>query len=857
MKEILITSSVLILAVILLRLMFRNKVSRRLIYGAWLLVALRLLIPVQFGNLNFSVLTPAKPMMNSITDIAQRPISGPSREEVYSDALRDYLSQGGPVFIPEVQEQVESQIQQGRPEQEVYDEVLESNEPESIVLPEINREIETKVSQTAAPTVGEIAATVWIAGMAAMAVWFAAVNLNFRRKLRKTAKPLDLPESKVPVKVSSALTSPCLFGLLKPTVYMTPVCEDDDRMRHHVLIHELTHLRHSDHIWSWVRCICLCIYWFNPLVWVAASLSRRDCELACDEAVLKKLGEGERLAYGKTLLDMVSSVPAPGQLLETATAMHETRKQLKERMKCIVKKPKVFLTAAIILLVVLTVITGCTFSGAFDGPDGPTPDNTQPTTTQTQTTAPTTITTQPTEPPIPTVTEVINCTYSSGSNFVEFFHNIVHYNYQKDPWKTRVTRTAPDGTESYFELEYDFNKKTIDYREDDIKRSFSHIGYYTYIGGEDDDFDILEYILLCNDTEASYLDTIDGDESSAIVVFAQRTTLEGRVENYGEPPEDILSLAKINGYNLDYADATENSLFYTEYNWAEDTRTLRRYDFSGNLISSTQPIQGLNYSAVCELEDGGFVASGLNVDNAILFRCDKDGNEVWRYAFPKEEGRNGLIMHIFAVNNELYTFGYGNGENNVEDAVCMKFSMDGKRLDRKTFGGNDDIILYGAEEIDGGFRITGITRSSEGDFPFWDSYAAFFSADLDYEFNLISAVETDDGMPSSYVVGIMDGKRYFPNDPIFTVHADDKLPDYYDEDGMLAAQRPGLRNIFSYGDGYVIIRSCNLLTRSDFYWSSWDLSGFKELIFTGYDSSGTPLWQFTVPYSAAAHGVLE
>ena len=60
MKEILITSSVLILTVIFLRLVFRNKVSRRLIYGAWLLVALRLLIPVQFGNLNFSVLTPAK-----------------------------------------------------------------------------------------------------------------------------------------------------------------------------------------------------------------------------------------------------------------------------------------------------------------------------------------------------------------------------------------------------------------------------------------------------------------------------------------------------------------------------------------------------------------------------------------------------------------------------------------------------------------------------------------------------------------------------------------------------------------------------------------------------------------------------
>jgi hypothetical protein len=178
------------------------------------------------------------------------------------------------------------------------------------------------------------------------------------------------------------VASPCLFGLLRPTIYLTPVCVGDEKMQHHVLTHELAHLRSGDHIWAWVRCICLCVYWFNPLVWVAASLSRRDCELACDEAVLKQLGETERLAYGKTLLDMVSSVPAPGQLLETATAMHETKKQLKERMKCIVKKQKVFLTAAIILLMVLAVITGCTFSGAFDGPTENTQPTTVPTTTQ-------------------------------------------------------------------------------------------------------------------------------------------------------------------------------------------------------------------------------------------------------------------------------------------------------------------------------------------------------------------------------------------------------------------------------------------------------------------------------------------
>ncbi len=389
MKEILITSSVLILAVIALRFLFQSKVSRRLIYCAWLLVALRLLVPVQLGNVNFSVLTPAQPVTDAIGQVAQKPVAGPSREEAYNNALQDYIDQEKPIFRPEVQEQVDTQIQHGRPPQEVYEELLGSQKPENVLLPEVNQQIESQVTETVAPTLGQIATAVWVIGMVAMAGWFIAVNLSFRRKLKESATVLELPECKIPVKVSSAVASPCLFGLLRPTIYLTPVCVGDEKMQHHVLTHELAHLRSGDHIWAWVRCICLCVYWFNPLVWVAASLSRRDCELACDEAVLKQLGETERLAYGKTLLDMVSSVPAPGQLLETATAMHETKKQLKERMKCIVKKQKVFLTAAIILLMVLAVITGCTFSGAFDGPTE-NPQSTTPSTTPT-----TTVTTGP------------------------------------------------------------------------------------------------------------------------------------------------------------------------------------------------------------------------------------------------------------------------------------------------------------------------------------------------------------------------------------------------------------------------------------------------------------------------------
>ena len=398
MKEILITSSVLILAVIVLRFLFRKRVSRRIVYGAWLLVALRLLIPVQFGQLDFSVLTQAEPVTEVITEIAQKPVSGPSREELYDDALQEHISQGSPIFIPEIQEQVDTEIQHsGRPAPEIYDKFLESNKTEEIILPEVSQQIEAAVSEKAAPSLGQIALWVWLAGIFVMACWFIGVNVSLRHSLRLSS--VEFPaESPVPVKVSLILASPCLFGLFRPMIYLTPACTEDERHLRHVLTHEQTHLRHCDHIWAWVRCLCLCIYWFDPLVWVAAYLSKRDCELACDEAALKILGEEERLAYGRTLVDMVASNPAPGQLLETATAMHETKKQLKERVNRIVKKPKLFLTAAIALLLVLFIVTGCAFTGPVTRSAG-TPDSTTPTTVPTDpTTAPTDPTTVPTTP---------------------------------------------------------------------------------------------------------------------------------------------------------------------------------------------------------------------------------------------------------------------------------------------------------------------------------------------------------------------------------------------------------------------------------------------------------------------------
>ena len=380
MKEILITSSVLILALLLLRRVFAKKVSRGLIYGAWALVALRLLIPVQIGQLDISVLTAAQEVTQTMEQVATRPVSGPSKQEVYQDILVDYVQKDQTVFVPTVQEQIREEISQGTTDPaEIADKIQQKYPQQEVFVPQVEQQVQQQVAQTqTGPTLGQVAKAVWLGGVALMALWLMAVNLHHIRLLRRQARKLDV-QSPIPVYVSDGAASPCLVGLLRPAVYLTPRCAEKPDSLAHVLKHELTHYRHGDHIWALVRCICLCVYWFDPLVWAAAYMSRRDCELACDEGAMRGLGEAERTAYGRTLLEVVSHAAGPGKLLQTATSMNETMKQLKERVDFIVRKPKISITAAICMVVICAMVAGCVAAGPTSAQSDPT--TTTPTTT--------------------------------------------------------------------------------------------------------------------------------------------------------------------------------------------------------------------------------------------------------------------------------------------------------------------------------------------------------------------------------------------------------------------------------------------------------------------------------------------
>lgn len=338
MREVLLTSSALILALLLVRRAFREKISRRVQYALWGLVLLRLLIPVNLPAADFSVLS----------------VSAPARAQV-EERLEE-----NPVYVLPVREEERSIYLSHRTAPDWMSYLSMEGHP-VLSAPDGGGKV---MMTTYAFTLQEALDLIWKTGMGCMGLWLLASNLRFWRMLRRNRIPLELPGCRHPVYlVENGLVSPCLFGLFRPAVYLTPAAmESADGLRH-VLAHEEAHGRHLDPLWALLRSVCLAVYWFDPLVWWAAAASKEDCELACDEGALRRLGEEERIPYGQTLLRLVPLKRAAGHVMLTATTMTSDKKQMKERIMRIAENRKMKTAALCTALAVITVVCAATFTG--------------------------------------------------------------------------------------------------------------------------------------------------------------------------------------------------------------------------------------------------------------------------------------------------------------------------------------------------------------------------------------------------------------------------------------------------------------------------------------------------------------
>lgn len=345
MTEILITSSALILALLALRKLFRNSLSRRVQYALWGLVLLRLLAPVSLPAVDFSVLTAAKPVEQTVARrITARPVYVPVARAPRAE------HPAAPAAAPE-----ETETPVG----------------ESVWVAQ-SEQTAVQYKRLSAQTV---LSWVWLAGSAAAAAWLLTINIHFWLRLRRTRKPWNVEGCALPVYlVETGLSSPCLFGVFRPAIYLTPAALASPERLRHVLAHETTHARHLDHLWTLLRGVCLAVYWFDPLVWAASAAVKTDCELACDEGTLARLEEEDRIPYGQTLLSLIPVQRTVSPML-AATTMAAGKRQLKDRITRIAQRPRQLVAAAVAVALLAGLVSACTFTGAVtpagSGPDQP------------------------------------------------------------------------------------------------------------------------------------------------------------------------------------------------------------------------------------------------------------------------------------------------------------------------------------------------------------------------------------------------------------------------------------------------------------------------------------------------------
>ena len=298
-----LTLSALIAAVLLVRAVFKNRVPKRMIYALWLVVLLKLCMP---GTL-FSL--PVLPAEQTAAPVQRA----------------EFPAQTAPVTQPPAQA-----VQPQTPAQPV------TQEP---------------ANPAAKPlTATQIFRIIWFSGSALLGLWMLGSWLVFTIRLRKSRKFLGR-HGKTSIYVSSRIPSPCLAGLI-PAVYLTRnVLQNDTAAL--ILRHELTHLRHLDPLWSFCRTAAVVAYWWNPLVWLAAIVSKRDAELACDEAVAVKLAPAQRMAYARAIL---------AQAPRKTAALSLAGPPVKERIVFLTRKQRTSVLCVVLALLLTVTATGCSFA---------------------------------------------------------------------------------------------------------------------------------------------------------------------------------------------------------------------------------------------------------------------------------------------------------------------------------------------------------------------------------------------------------------------------------------------------------------------------------------------------------------
>ena len=341
-----ITSSLVIIFVLLMGTIFENKISACLKYSLWLLVVIKLLLPFLGFESQFHVLNFIESYAEVISNRLEKAIEN---NLLYEDSVtvdKNINNETNHTVVYDLENHSYAEIKENQKLQAVVEDNNENKTDSRIIL-------------------SAVAKVVYFTGVMMYFVMILISNICFYKAFKDKRKYINTYNDKIHVYKIENYYGACLYGGFLPVIIVGDNINLSIEQQHMILLHEYVHYVHGDHIWSMIRNLCVALYWYHPLVWLAASVSKKDSELACDEGTIRRLGKSKRTIYGRMLLEVVSKASKKKDITSAvflnSTTAARGKKEMKKRISVIAKGRKNSSVALALVIILSVGCIGCTF----------------------------------------------------------------------------------------------------------------------------------------------------------------------------------------------------------------------------------------------------------------------------------------------------------------------------------------------------------------------------------------------------------------------------------------------------------------------------------------------------------------
>ncbi|KLU62787.1 regulatory protein BlaR1 [Peptococcaceae bacterium CEB3] len=344
--------SVLIVLLLLVKVVLRDKIGARLHYLLWFVVIISLLVPWTPQS-SFS--------LYNITNIHTSPVMKTGTKTASVSAITDTGNSN---------ETIATRLEKSSVIQN-YGKLPKANASP-------NPKESTLISVVTSSFTHRLLFYIWLIGIAVFIVANGLVNLRFIRGIK--GDPVVEPKlltafyeaknkfnikTDIPLIQTSLITSPSLYGVFSPRLLIPlGILEEfSSEQLNHVFVHELLHFKRKD-IWvNWLAQGLLVVHWFNPLLWYGFYNLREDQEIACDALTLKHIGMKDPKEYAYTLIKLVENNSRITEIASLAS-LSGSNSQIKRRITMLKNFPRVQFKWVVLVITVVVALAFVTLTNA-------------------------------------------------------------------------------------------------------------------------------------------------------------------------------------------------------------------------------------------------------------------------------------------------------------------------------------------------------------------------------------------------------------------------------------------------------------------------------------------------------------